>query len=359
MSSFSSLRSFGRTVFLICLVFLSSSTLVRGEVNILKNLPKDRTFLTESRRTTKLLKALLLEERRSYQSAYRLWRELPQQLTMVRDHVFQSGLFRSSWVKRGKTPNSESSSLLMSRYLSWQRRWNEALQVLEESRDLHVYSDDTRLEMIRLNLSLGNYESAKSMIEHLGKKSRRVQLQRKILEAWYHILKGESDQATKLIRNLEEDFLYLPIATMFPLDLLGDPSQKSKILGKSLVRYPAEDALLENAVRLYQDTEEWQKIDLLIRSQVFLNPDVFTWLLKAETYLKTGDHEQLNQVMQSPLNKDHLPEYFDLLARKAIKEQNWELLNRVAAIYQNRFPYLEDGKIYYSIYLRETGQTRD
>jgi hypothetical protein len=345
-----------RFFFLLCLIFSFQLDYAAGDITGLTNLPRDRQYLANNNRTQKVLKALLYENRQLYQSAYLVWKTLPQHLMVVQEHVFQSGLFRSTGAMRKSMPRSESASLLMSRYLAWQRKWEEALQVLKEAEDGKPLTFNAKLEVIRLHLSLGNYSKARQIMATIGEGSRREQLQLKILKTWCFILTGEAVEAKKLIGILEEDFLYLPISTMFPLDFFGRQFERKRLLRKSLIRYPSSDSLLEQYIKLLQSTRNWQELDLLIRSQQVLDPDAFHWSLEAEVCLRTGRSRELDQLLKSPLDKDILPEYFDLIARKAINEENWELLNRVSIIYRAKFPGLEDGRLYQTIYLQKTGQ---
>ena len=357
LSCFNILQTSYRAIIILCLSLVLHNNTTAGDIAGGSPLPSDIQFQKDRNLTLNVLKALLYEEKQYYYAANRIWKSLPQDLEIVQEHVFQSGLFRYSGVVRKNVPITENSTLLMSRYLSWQKKWADALHLLEKTNGEQTPPVDTNLEMIRLNLSLGDYGKAKQIMDHLVCDNRRDQLQLEILRVWYFILSGDQQQAVSGINTLEEDFLYLPVSKMFPVDFFGDKREQKVKLNRSLVRFPTSDEMVEQLVHLLIVNDDWDGLSVLVRSQQTVNPDAFGWRVLAELYLRTGQDGKLDKLLHSLDGKDLTPDYFDYLARKAIEDKQWEQLNRISRAYQNRYPGLLDGKLYQFLYLHYTGQT--
>jgi hypothetical protein len=319
----------------------------------LSSLPHTPSFQQENQRSNDILKALLYENVRFYEKANLIWKSLPEDNPEVQDHLFFTDLAAYLELQKTDIPKSEKSLLLMSRYLSWQRSWKQAVQILENDQQPSI---EKKLELIRLDLVLGYYEKAGVLIDTLGPIDHRDKMQAEILKIWLQVLVGDKKNARIGIQSLEEDYLYLPLSTMFPDGYLGNETEQKSILVKSLVRFPSNKVLFEQLVKLLIKSESWQELDRLVHSQQFLGKTSFVWTLLAEIYLNTGQQDAIDDLLKSIPPQGASPEYFDIIARIAIDRKNWELLLKVSEILQSRFPYLMDGKLYLAIYYRETGE---
>lgn len=324
-----------------------------GELTGPSSLPLTHSYQQEFRRSNEILKALLYENERNYDKANQIWKSLPADNPEVQDHLFYTDLATYLELQNTELPKSEKSQLLLSRYLSWQRSWQQAKHVLASDPNPTI---EKTLEMIRLDLLLGNYTNASNRMNALHPVDHRDKMQSEILKVWLQVLVGDEENAKIGIRKLEEDFLYLPLATMFPESYLGDEIERKVILVKFLVRFPSNKILFEQLVKLLIKSESWQELDNLVHSQGLLGKTSFAWTLLAEIYLNTGQQTAIDELLQSIPPQGANPEYFDIIARIAINKQNWELLLKVSEILQTRFPLLLDGMLYKAIYFKEIGE---
>ena len=317
-------------------------------------LPDQPAFLDGKFQTNSILKALLYEHYQMYESASHLWKSLPSHSLLIQEHLFQTDVVSLDPDETPHIPKSEPSLLLISRFYNWQKRWQEALGVFNSYQGMITFSTETKLEMVRLLLYLGRYDEAERNLRSIEGQSGMDKMQKEILGIWLEVLRGNKPGLSKKIAHIEEDFLYLPISTLLP-DRIADGNQTA-LYRPSLIRFPANEYILEQLAKGLLDREEWQALDALIVSQNYLKTGSFGWLFLAEVYLNTNQMESFNQLMKFyPANKA-IPEFFDLIARKAIKQENWPQLAKVSQVYQQKFPELLDGKLYWLIYLRETGE---
>ncbi|MCP4753455.1 MAG: hypothetical protein GY866_21405 [Proteobacteria bacterium] len=319
-------------------------------------LPNDSEFANHVVRTNKILQALFLEKHQRYPEARRIWKSLPERYQSVQDHVFQAELMSLVSTAYPNVPQTKNSLLLASKYLRWRKKWAEALKLLDNYRKHLDYDLELRLEMVRLTLDLGRYQRAESLLSSMPPIRGREKLRYEMLWGWYYILRGNEREAQKIMVKIEEDFLYLPFSAILPEGGYFSVSDSEKRLFQALIRFPSDRGLFEEAIRVFRRKEEWWELERLIRSQRYLSDEVPAWTLMAEIYLETNQGEKLNRLLKSIDNVERKPEFHDLVARKAIKDENWDLLERVARRYQERFPEVLDGRLYLAEYYQHTGQ---
>ncbi len=321
----------------------------------LQTLPSDLEFQTDKARTSKILTALLFQNNRLYRKSSQLWASLPQKDDQVQTHLYYNKLVLSRYVLPKNPPKNEKTSLLVSRYQSWQRQWSQALKTLEGIGDNDV-SNQVWMEQIRLHLLLGNYDKAGTIIKRVKPDNHRVQMQLEVFSIWMNILKGIKKPATNGIDKLEENYLYLPLSTMFPLGYTDSDGNLEKTLKSMLMRFPGNPEMFEQLILFCKKHKKWKLLDDLIISQKFVDSTKIDWVLLAEVYLQTGQIRRLEKLIKSQNTLTVGPDFYDLLARLAIKRKNWELLNQVSKSLRSQFPQLLDGSLYQAIYLHETGR---
>ncbi len=349
--------------FLWLFVFLSTilaltNACKAGVSTGLSPLPKDPQFQQQKSQTIKLLTALLYENNQQYQKSGKLWRTISSKGTRVQDHIFYNDLVSYLTNQPSEIPNTDKSKLLMSRLLGWQRKWQQALDTLE-GKTGHSNSIENNLEAIRLNLVLGHYENTRKLIGNIGTLTHRQQMQMEIYTIWLQILEGNRKDALLKIAKLEENFLYLPFSTMFPIDYLGEGKKLQLTLNESLRRFPSNSEIFEQMTEFLIKDQQWEALDELVISQKYINGNRVDWNLLAEIYLNTGQYKQLEKVIKSKAARYVAPQYFDVLARFAMSRKNWELLFQVSKSYRSLFPELKDGLLYQAIYYQEIGRRRE
>ena len=321
----------------------------------LQTLPSDLNFQTDKSRTTKILTALLLENNRLYRKSNQVWSSLPQKNDRVQSHLYYNKLAMNRFALSENSPINEKSKLLKSRYLSWQRQWSHALKTLEEIRNKEI-SNEVRMERLRLNLLLGDYEKAGTIIRSFNPGSYREQMQLEVFSTWLNILKGNRKPAKVGIDKLEENYLYLPLSTMFPIDYLDSDENLEITLKSMLMRFPSNSELFEQLILFCKKHKRWKVLDELVRSQKFINSSNVDWGLLAEMYLQTGQIRRLEKLIKSQNALSVGPNFYDVLARLAMKRKNWELLLQVSESLRSHYPQLQDGLLYQVIYFQETGR---
>jgi len=341
---------------LFSLSIVQLQTSYAGDFTGVAPLPGSHQFKQDNHRSFNILKALLFENNRLYGRANRIWKSLPESNSQVSDHLFHTDSATYQEFSHPEIPKSNKSLLLISRYFSWQKEWQQALQLLNNHRGT-VSTVEKKLEVIRLNILLGFYQQAEKLIDNLGSIKHREKMQADINKIWLYILSGEQNQAMSGIRKLEEQYLYLPVSIMFPSKYLGGMEEQKTVLQTSLSRYPSNRNIFERLVNLLVETGSWMDLHELVYSQQFFEPASLDWTLLAEIYFNTGQKKSLDSLMSSLVTRQRKqPEFFDLLARLAIKQKNWDSLLRISEIFQDEFPELMDGKLYQAIYFQETGK---
>ncbi len=355
MSGINAHRSFLKLAAGISLILFNIFSCETGYSAGLQSLPSDLEFQTDTSRTTKILTALLLENNRRYKNSVQVWSSLPQENEQVRTHLYYNRLALNRHALPDELPISIKSRLLMSRYQSWQRQWHLALRTLEEVRDKDV-SNEVRMEQIRLNLILGNYDKVEKLIRGLNPYKHRERMQLEVFSVWLDILKGNKEPARVGIGKLEENYLYLPLSTMFPVDLTNSNQDLGTVLKSMLMRFPSNSELFEQLLIFTKKHKKWKTLDELVRSQMYINSSKVDWDLLAEVYLQTGQFKRLEKLIKSRNSLHAGPSFYDILARLAMKRKNWELLHQVSKSLQSHYPELRDGLLYQAIYYRETGR---
>ncbi len=344
--------------FLICLglIFFSFPNCMAGENTSLASLPQEASFINSRNQTTLVLKALLFENKQMYRKANRIWGVLPEQVSLVKEHRFITGFASPDNYRYENLPVTEQSILMMVRYLTWQKEWERALSILENNREIVDNSVDGQLELIHLYLCLGKYDDAEKLVTEVTPSDRRALMHLKILIIWLEILNGNKTGVFDQIQQVEENFLYLPTSSILPPGLSKDGNQRKESAGKSLLRFPSNQTLLEELILLHLQTENWMEVQYLVQSQKYISNQPFSWLLLAELYTNNGQAGELKQILESRKELPAEPEFYDYLARSAIAEENWQVLGHVAEVYDQTFPDLLDGQIYKAIYYEKTGQ---
>lgn len=321
-------------------------------------LPNESQFTISKSKSLLILKALFFEKAGRYKKAARYWRSLPQENDLVQEHLFISEFTSNVMSQSDEIPASEKSRLLLARYLSWQKGWGEALELLKSGNEKEL-SNEIRLEMIRLYLFLGYYNEAGALIEQSFLLSHRQKMQNAVFHIWLYILQGKPDKAKDLIKRFEENFLYLPISTTIPESEQYYGSDLELILEESLLRFPSNEAIFERLLNRYKHNGQWEKILTLVKSQKYLSSQPVSWYLLSEAYLNLDDFDRLESHLNSNTGYVTTSEYYDFIAQLAIKQKNWLLLLNAAKVLQDRFPKLADGKLYEIIYLKETGREEE
>ncbi|MBU2513031.1 hypothetical protein KJ966_16955 [bacterium] len=344
--------------FLFCFIFIPISFLncIADENLSYAILPQENSFKKDQAQTSQVLKALLFENIQLYQKAYKIWGELPDQIPLVKEHRFITGFSFPFSDSFGELPTTERSILMMVRYLTWQKKWEQALSIIEKHREILGKSVEGKLELIHIYLCLGRYDEAEKEVVELDISDRRSLMHLKILKIWLEVLRGNQTGIHEQIQQVEEDFLYLPTTSFLPSELLKEERLEKESSGISLLRFPSNQTILEELVLQYRREENWQEIEYLVQSQHYISNQPFSWLLMAELYSNSSQISKLKQLLESRRKYPVVPEFYDYLARNAIVQENWQVLRHVAEVYSRKFPDLLDGKIYEAIYFEKTGQ---
>ena len=323
----------------------------------ISRLPCNSQFQIDVDRTSKILRALFYQKREKYFDAYKIWRSLFHEGNeAVREHVFMTRLAVSSPGEEPVIPKTAKSLLLLSKYYSWQKRWQDSLKILQKSREKGISGNNILREIIRLNLYMGNYKEAEQMLSSIICTDRNDKKQSEILWIWLFVLTEKNQKAEQKIAALEEDFLYLPHSAVFPTDILVNRKKAKDSLYRSLTRFPSNKEIFEQLLKVLVRQGDWMELEKLVRSQEFIFKTKPYWPLMAELYLRTGNRKKLNALLKT-LNSTHFrPEFYDIIARKTIINKNWLRLKYVAEQYQKHYPDILDGKLYTAEYYRQTGQ---
>ncbi len=338
-----------------CINIAHVKAYVAGEVKLMP-MPEDNEFIVETSKTKDILKALFFEHRQKYKQANRIWQKMPSDKKSVKEHVFRTDLALSSFGTLPHSPKSETSLLLLSRYYSWHKAWAKALSVLEKYKDEIDFSHEAYMEMVRLYLCLRQYDKAQSVLVKLCPANRREKMQQEIMTIWLGLLSGNRGDVLQKLETMEEDFLYISFLSIFPEEILSSKSDLKHKLKQSFIRYPSDDEIFEQLIQVLIFLEEWNELQELLSSQRTIFNMQPVWSVLAEMYLKTGQYNKLDKLIESKARRKKNPLVYDLIARKAILNKNWKLLKNISGIYQAAFPELLDGKLYRAEYYRLTGQ---
>ncbi len=224
--------------------------------------------------------------------------------------------------------------------------------MIENRKDRLGLDNNLQLELARLNICLSRYEEAEKILSNFKSVNGRVKLQQEILLTWLYIMTGRTAKAGRKIRKMEEDFLYLSYSAIFPADSIFSLAKLEKNLRQALVRFPSNNAVFEQMVRLTLEKHDWKALKGLLDSQRFVSNISLAWPVQAELYLRTGNQAKLTSLLNRQGSNKVTPEFFDIMARNAIKRGNWSLLKNVAEAFTKRFPDLLDGKLYFDEYRR-------
>ena len=316
------------------------------------SLPKDEAFIKAKITSSKILQALYYEQNEACQKAIPIWKNLSSGSPEVKDHIFYCHLVSRQSITEKDIPDSEPSKRLVSQYLSWNRQWNTAVDLINHSEHSKL-SIDTYLELIRLHLYLGRYDAAEDLIERKKDLEYRKKMQLSIYQTWLFVLAGNHQSAMTSMRSMEENYLYIPLSTYVPSDFPEDQLDWEKMLEEALIRFPGNDVLFERLVKLRRERQDWNGLEELVESQRFLEKPSLDWRVYADIYVNTGRYEALYRLLRTIPEAEKGPDYLDYRARAAVASEDWEKLREVVNAFKQRFPELDDGALYEQIYLEK------
>lgn len=302
------------------------------------------------------MKALNYEHQGNYLRASREWKSLPLQKNYkVQDHIFRDNLMSVTVLEHPTIPRTERSYLLASRFLEWQKKWSEALELLIKNQEYFSRKTDHKFEIIRLALILGRYDLAKSTLSVLIPSSSRKKTKLQILWIWYYILTGDLSEAIIVINRLEESTIYMPISAILPIGIIFPTLNSLKRLRKDLVRFPSDTEIFERMIDIFTQYNKWEELELLICSKQHFENQRSDWTVLAEVFYQTKQPEKYCRYFDRWKNVSQGLEFYDFCARMAIKERKWKILQRISLRLLALFPDLLDGKLYLAEYYYGTG----
>ena len=325
--------------------------------SILSPLPSDPVFKEQVRQSSNVIKALVYENHQQHQAALETWRLLSHPETeKVQDRIFYFELIDLSSEKYPQVPATEASRYLMARYLSWVKKWRRAFNTIAENGDLKLDTLKMNLEFIRLGLYLGEYTQVKALIDSVEITNRREQLQVDILKTWYYLLEEKTQNASRISRKISDEYLYVSLATIRPFGWNFAEYNRLEPLLTELIRFPMGTETYEEIVIRLLSNQKWNQLSQLKGTHLHITGRDWDWHILAELYLEVNQPEKLRSLLQAVHpNKHNSPEYFEINARMAIKNNQWDLLHDIAHRYQNQYPDILDGKMYLAEFYRQTG----
>lgn len=332
---------------------------VEGNYNnpILSPLPSDPVFKEQVRQSSNVIKALVFENHQQHQAALETWRLLRNPETKkVQDRIFYFELIDLSSEKYPQMPATEASRYLMARYLSWVKKWRRAFDTIAENGDLKLNTLKMNLEFFRLGLYLGEYTQVRALIDSVESTNRRERLQVDILKAWYYLLEEKTQNASSILRKISDEYLYVSLATIRPFGWHFAEYNRLEPLLAELIRFPKDTETYEEiVVRLLSD-QKWNQLSQLKGTHQHITGRDWDWRILAELYLEVNQPEKLRSLLQAlhPNARNSL-DYFEISARMAIRNKQWDLLYDIAHRYQNQYPDILDGKMYLAEFYRQTG----
>lgn len=322
----------------------------------MKPLPTDSDFQQKTQRTSKILVGLLYENRQMYEESNLIWNSLNSDELIVEEHLFKTDISSLESASNQDIPKTVEAIALMSRVFAWRGQWKRALTLLIEHQDTVSYKPQLLFDIVNLQLKLGEYKNAEITLNSIPLSSRRDKMQYEVFKVWINRLSKRSLDNEEITKRLEDNFLYLPISTVLPLDDWFKVDGFPEIIRRSLVRFPNNQALFEYTVLKEVKEENWEELGSLLNSQQYIGQQNYLWSLMAEVFLQTEDWKQLNQLLRSRQKRPIDIKFYDFVARRAIKNEKWKVLENVSNIMTEKFPLLKDGVLYRALWLKETGQ---
>lgn len=322
-------------------------------------LPRAALFLDQKVKVFNILQALLYEEKRYYQKANTIWETLPFESVSIQNHLFQTEFISFSSDQLPPYPLNEKSIRLISGYLAWQKKWEEAVQVLESYDSPDQFEFKNKVERIRLYLYLGDYRTFLALLEHLSPENRNDKMIKSLLKIWYHALQEQYSELNGELEMIEEDYLYLSLISALPRRSKIETAELRQMYERCLLRFPSDDNLLERLAELHFNERNWDELSQLVKSQNMIDDPDYDWCFLAVLYLETGETHKLQELLKSPDIPAGQPAYYDLLAQRAIRQERWDVLEVIVDIYYSRFPEVLDGKFYKVVLYEQRGQVRE
>ena len=310
----------------------------------------------QASQTQKIVKALLMEKQNLHEDALNIWEHFASDSTIAQDHILQNKILSYEATSYDQIPSSETSLLLISRYLFWQMRWKKAFEILDKVGSQKHRTVKIQLEKVRLALYLGEYAQAREILLSLEKVSEQVGLEQQVYWCWYYLLTQNNTAVSQKLVEIEDQYLYIPYGLLIPYGSDISNSLLDKQLFRALLRFPADKALFEEIILILKSQSHWERVEWLIQTQELL----FGKSANTNTYRRIYLHASgltAEEQKGVRLRGDEPPEYFDMIAQKAILDKNWKLLEVISNQYIEKYPMLYDGKLYLNEYIQHMNQT--
>lgn len=297
-----------------------------------------------------------MEKRDLHEEVLNLWEHFADDSIKVQDHILKNKILSYAPFSDSQIPKSADSLLLISRYLSWQKRWRKAYAILNNSNNQSSETTEIQLEKARLALVLGKYAQARKILLSLDGIPGRVKLEQQVYWCWYLLLTGKGDGASQKIAEIEDQYLYIPYSILRPYGPDISNMMLDKQLFRSLLRFPGDKVLFEEIILILINRRDWKRVKWLIQTQRLFYGELKNLPADYGVYINsvdlTAEHQKSVQ-----FRGDEPPEYFEMIAQKAISDKNWELLKVISNQYIEKYPMLSDGKLYLNEYHQQRDQT--
>ncbi|MDH5559924.1 MAG: hypothetical protein OEY59_03625 [Deltaproteobacteria bacterium] len=301
-----------------------------------------------------IFKALSYENKNQFHKANRIWLTFPNSSNKVKTHLILNSLTLKGEVAPPLRIETKEQYLLVLRYFIWRGDWEKAREITEQLSKIGLQSDEIRLETIRLNLLLGNYEKTKSLLESFDSHNKQFQLQKDILLGWYFVLIENEQKASRQLLKIESNYLYIPFHLYFPGEVFLKSKDTKLILNKMMIRFPTDNSLFEIYSQNLIAERDWEALKNTLDAQEDLLGLNRKSLVRADIPLsitqKSATPSDLNE--EKPQSADH----YDLQARLALQNNQWEKLKIIAQLYKKHFPNLIDGDLYLVAYFEKIGE---
>ncbi|MBT6613222.1 MAG: hypothetical protein HN745_08825 [Deltaproteobacteria bacterium] len=309
------------------------------------------------KRSQEILRALFLEHRHRYNEARKIWETLPQANESVIDHIFQTDLMDQKPLFLETIPTTKSSILFVVSYLKWQKKWDNAYQLLKNHPAMVAKYEDLRLIEVTLALYLRKYKEAELLLLEMAPHNILDKIRLRQLWSWYYVLSGRKYGLRTAIEELEENTLYLPASIVVTEHLGFRWTETKKRALRALTRFPSNSELIEEIVIVFQNHGAWKEIGRIIAAKKN-SPSATDWIIAANVYLQTGQDHKLKQLLNNvPETERHRIEFLDYAARFAVRRKEWGQLKRVSDQVRKHYPYLRDGDLFLAEYNRRTGNS--
>jgi len=252
---------------------------------------------------------------------------------------FREGQFIKSLLRHPYAPAPTSTSFaLQLRFLWYQGQSKAALALTQNHR---FSSPDIDLAIARLYLSLGDYAKAQEKLN--STKTTHAALTAEFLElsSWLYFLTKQETKLRHTAKQLQEQTLYLP-----PQSYPGAMEQiTSSTLERWLLLFPTSKELNNQLAHRYWNRGRWKQLHQLCRSNHrFSLPSLKEPIC---TFAKGMAQELRFREIQ-----DQFPDLsfsrtlYKALAKRAIKQNQWEELRQIGESMTNKYPQGNEGKNY-------------